>query len=77
MPDLPAPASQEEETRDNLHRRPAKRRDKRMKGQHERYRDLPARESRLTEEAIERGAPHLDLENPAIWKGNILADEDD
>lgn len=74
MPDLPLPASSPQETRDtSIGTR--KKRDKRMHGLGERFSDVPNRESRLTEEALERGTPHLDPENPAVWKGSIGGDD--
>ena len=35
--------------------------------------DMPIRRepSKLTEDAIERGVKHMDIENPEIWDGGI------
>ena len=38
--------------------------------------DLPIRRepSKLTEDAIERGVAHMDIDNPELWDGGICED---
>ena len=76
MPELPPPMTDKP---DNTNREsplvllPKK---KKGKGQHERFRDVEQRPSRLSEETQERGELHLRPENPAIWSGGICSDDD-
>ena len=44
---------------------------------HVRFQDVEQRPARLTEATLERGEPHLRLENPAVWSGSICPDEDE
>ena len=44
---------------------------------HVRFQDVEQRPARLAEATLERGEPHLRLENPAVWSGSICPDEDE
>lgn len=75
-PAAPAPetrsAPEEAENKAILHAR-------RKKGEHVRWKDVPAPAGKLTAEAKERKAdglpPHMDAENPDLWDGSICGDD--
>ena len=52
---------------------------RRKKGEHVRWKDVPAPAGKLTAEAKERRAeglpPHMDPENPELWDGSICGDD--